>query len=317
MASLCSPPSPCGIECVTPDSSSHKYSEGEPQNVRTKGRLALPPSTRLNPLNIALREMRSYAPTPSIEVTAVRGFTSHNPWRTWAMHSHPAQVDSAYWCGDVAVLTPGPSCWAMVRATKRLNTSRDTIPRTPPSGLVRTVIRPHLTMNGNGSSGQVLAQSEQQMHGRHLIEERAEMLAHHARRSTCTPLHEERRFLPNSFSSRSKKNDRLVLRDLARKCFPRLGGSALSVCQLVQRGPGSWRHLTAFQGLPGRRELAKMHQLLCPFHAALHIVATSATTLPDPTNGGPSHHKQRWQQGVAPTPLSRKRRNAPPTSTVG
>ena len=71
MASTCSPPSPCGIECVTPESSSHKYSEGgEPH----EGEAGVPPSTCLNPVNIPLREMRSNATAPSMDVTVV--------WRT-------------------------------------------------------------------------------------------------------------------------------------------------------------------------------------------------------------------------------------------
>ena len=62
----------------------------------------------------------------------------------------------------------------------------------------------------------------------------------------ATPLREERRFLPNSFSSRSKGMIGWCSMISRGSASPRLGGSALSVCQLVQRGPGPWRHLTAF-----------------------------------------------------------------------
>ena len=63
-ASPCSPPSPCAILWTTPSLSSHRYRECDP------------PGTRTRASNMALREMESYAPTPSMESTVERGFDS-------------------------------------------------------------------------------------------------------------------------------------------------------------------------------------------------------------------------------------------------
>ena len=60
------------------------------------------------------------------------------------MHSQPALVDNAYWCGEVAASTAWPNCWAMVRATSLRTTSPATMPRTLPSGFVKAVILPNL-----------------------------------------------------------------------------------------------------------------------------------------------------------------------------
>ena len=59
-----------------------------------------------------------------------------------ATHSVPARVESAYWNGCVAASASGVNCCAIVRATTLRNTSPTNIPRTPPSGFARAVIRP-------------------------------------------------------------------------------------------------------------------------------------------------------------------------------
>ena len=77
-----------------------------------------------------------------MEVTVASASNSLKACNTCEMHSQPALVESAYWNGEVAASTAGPSCWATVLATNRLMTSPTTIPRTPPSFLRRAVIRP-------------------------------------------------------------------------------------------------------------------------------------------------------------------------------
>ena len=74
---------------------------------------------------------------PSIEVTVASGLSSVNPCKACAMHSHPARVLNAYWCGAVAFSTVVAHCCAMVRLTKR-RTMSPTTPRTQTSGLDET-----------------------------------------------------------------------------------------------------------------------------------------------------------------------------------
>ena len=69
-------------------------------------------------------------------IIAPRGLRSKAPCKMWAMHSQPAMVDTAYWCGDVAVSSALPNCWSMVRATVINNDAS----HTPPSGFDNVVI---------------------------------------------------------------------------------------------------------------------------------------------------------------------------------
>ena len=69
-----------------------------------------PPSTRRNPSFMALREIISYALTPSMEVTVTPGFSSVTPCNMCATHSQPARVDNANWWGAVAAMVAGPNC---------------------------------------------------------------------------------------------------------------------------------------------------------------------------------------------------------------
>ena len=71
--SPCSPPSPWGIWRTTPVASSHRYSDGRPQNIRTHGTTWSPPSLRLGPSSAAPRNMRSYALTSSTDVVVAPG----------------------------------------------------------------------------------------------------------------------------------------------------------------------------------------------------------------------------------------------------
>ena len=59
------------------------------------------------------------------------------------MHSQPLLVDMAYWKGAVAACTSSIICWDIVRATNRLTMSPTTMPRTPPLGFWRAVMRPN------------------------------------------------------------------------------------------------------------------------------------------------------------------------------
>ena len=118
IASPCSPPSPCGIVCDTPSSSSTlRWGTVEHAHKWKCGWKHL------------LTPVPALSTWPCAESSA------------WAMHSHPAWVESAYWCGVVADLTAGPNCWAIARATNQRITSPLTMPRMPPSGFVRAVIR--------------------------------------------------------------------------------------------------------------------------------------------------------------------------------
>ena len=58
---------------------------------------------------MALREINSKAPTPTIDVMVASGSSSVRPWRACAMHSQPAFVVMAYWYGLVALSTAGPT----------------------------------------------------------------------------------------------------------------------------------------------------------------------------------------------------------------
>ena len=69
---------------------------------------------------MATLDIRSKAPTPSTESTVASWSTSVNVWMTWAMHSAPALVVSAYWNGAVRLI-----CCAIVLATNRQKTSPD------------------------------------------------------------------------------------------------------------------------------------------------------------------------------------------------
>ena len=86
-----------------------------------------------------------HVPTPSTGKMVDRGSNSERPCTTCATHSVPAHAESAHWNGCVAPSAMGVNCCAIVRATSLRNTSPTTIPRTPPSGLVKAVIRPTLT----------------------------------------------------------------------------------------------------------------------------------------------------------------------------
>ena len=111
-----SPPSPCGRVCTTPWESSPVLRRRATKH--SDKRNCLTSSTLINPC-----------------IKVARSSASVKPWRMCAMHSQPAFVDNAYWCGEVAASTAFLNCWAMVRATNLPTTSPVTIPRTPPSGL--------------------------------------------------------------------------------------------------------------------------------------------------------------------------------------
>ena len=107
----------------------------------------LPPGHLMRPLNILSREMRSKAPTPSIDKMVASGCCSVRACTACATHSHPAFVVSAYWNGAVAASTASLICCAIVRATTLLITSPATMPLTPPDGFCRAVSLPILTMS--------------------------------------------------------------------------------------------------------------------------------------------------------------------------
>ena len=77
-----------------------------------------------------------------MDVTVTSGSRSVMDCSTWATHSHPAFVERAYWKGAVASSTFFAICFAIVRATILLKMSPTTIPLTPPSGLLKAVMRP-------------------------------------------------------------------------------------------------------------------------------------------------------------------------------
>ena len=129
--SPCSPPSPWRMSWVIPQSSSHKCEDGWPQNWRTNGHNLSPCSMAINPETMALREMRSKAPTPSIEH---HGCVLVQTRQCLQRVGHGLSS----WNGVVASRTALENCWANVRATNRRRKS-PTIPRTPPSGFLRTL----------------------------------------------------------------------------------------------------------------------------------------------------------------------------------
>ena len=142
---------------TSPVAPSQRYSEGVPQNMRTKGKTELPPSALINPWNIADREIKSKALMSSTDVTVVNGLISVKPWSAWATHSHPAFVRRACWYGAVATSTALPNCWAIVLATSLRITSPATIPNSaiwfrreqscvPASPSSRIWRRPHSTV---------------------------------------------------------------------------------------------------------------------------------------------------------------------------
>ena len=143
--SPCSPPSPCHISCVTPMSSVHQYIDGEPQNCRTKGRAASPPSTSMSPCSIASREIRSNALIPYRQQGGGGVKICHRLSDVGDTLASGCVVDSANWKGDVCCSTAGPSCWASVPATTRRIKSPTIMPRIPLWGFCNAVIRPILT----------------------------------------------------------------------------------------------------------------------------------------------------------------------------
>ena len=142
--------------------------------MRTKGRVAAPPSTCANPSNMALRDIKSNAPTPSIDVTVADGFNSHNPWSAWAIHSHPARVDKTYWWGAVADLTASPNC----------------------------------------CSGQILTHFEEELHGFAFVEQWAEVFARHPRGPPSDPSAGRTQFSPKLFLVQLKQCRRLETHNL-------------------------------------------------------------------------------------------------------
>ena len=91
------------------------------------GRTSSPSSILSNPSIIAFLEIRSYAPTPSMDTTVARLSKSVMVCKMWATHSHPAFVVKAYWKGAVASAFLA-TCFAIVLATRRRMTSPTTIP---------------------------------------------------------------------------------------------------------------------------------------------------------------------------------------------
>ena len=89
---------------------------------------------------MAFLEIRSHVTTPSMKVIVASGSRSVIDCRMCATHSHPAFVDRACWKGAVIASTFLVIGVAMDLATNLLMMSP---PRTPPSGLLRAVIRPN------------------------------------------------------------------------------------------------------------------------------------------------------------------------------
>ena len=114
----------CTIVCTIPYSFSHKCEDADPQNWSTKGIAESPPSTVQRPVNMAWRDTTSNAPMPSIDTTVA-------VWPAWAIHSVPARVDKS-----VLKRARGTfNRWTnLLRATRLLNTSLATLPRTLPFG---------------------------------------------------------------------------------------------------------------------------------------------------------------------------------------
>ena len=93
-----------------------------------------------SPPNILSREMKSKAPTPSMDKMVASECCSVRACTACATHSHPAFVVSAQWNGAVAASTASP-------ATTLLITSPATMPLTPPDGFCKAVSLPVLTMS--------------------------------------------------------------------------------------------------------------------------------------------------------------------------
>ena len=111
---------PCGMDCTTPSESSHRYSEGVPQNILANGTVGRPPSTSHNLSIMAIREIISFEHSVATCITC-------------ATHSHPERVDNACRRRAVAAIIADSSCWDVLRATNLLTASPATMPRTPPS----------------------------------------------------------------------------------------------------------------------------------------------------------------------------------------
>ena len=139
-----------------------------------------------NPINITFREMRWYAPTPSIEVMVMRGSTHTNLGeRARCTHTPPlwrGRASVVLWPPSPQVPTAGSSS----EPPKRLKTSPDTIPRTPPSGFARC--HPSAPQQGalelSPSSHPTLNSC---CMAPHLIKEWTKMFARHPRWATSDP----------------------------------------------------------------------------------------------------------------------------------
>ena len=83
--------------------------------MRTNGRPELP-STPRNPVNMDVRIMTFHALTPSIKVSCRAGVQLTQALESVRGALTPRPGGEVYWCGAVAAFTPGPSCWAIVRA---------------------------------------------------------------------------------------------------------------------------------------------------------------------------------------------------------
>ena len=162
--------------------------------------------------------------------------------------------------------------------------SPDTIPRTPPSGLARALIRPHLTMWTTVESTWALAKFSPNRNRKctDRISPRSGRRCSHVMPDglplPATPLRADRRFLPNNFVQIEVRNW-LVLHDLARECLVGLS------C--------NWSNTALVPGatsLPSKTCRAKESSPTCTILSALvtralHVITTSSTTLPDLANG--------------------------------
>ncbi len=102
-----------------------------------------PPSISSRACNMALREIKSKAPTPSMDTTVNSTSMPVSIWTMCAMHSHPTRADNASWQSQPFCCTAAPQS----STPKRRKMSPTVMSRTPPSGLLNAVMRPILKIS--------------------------------------------------------------------------------------------------------------------------------------------------------------------------
>ena len=225
---------------------------------------------------MALREMRSYALTPSIDKIVASGSRSVTACAACATHSHPALVDNAHWNRAVALSATFANCCEIVLATKRRTTSTAYNASDPTSRLLQGCHAP-LPQDGcdvlwHMASRQQFCHAEEQMH-RGLSSNGLKCSLVIPNGPPAVPLREDRKFAANL--SLSKEN--------------RLAGSTCA----ISGGRGSWssqvvgalcqcclwNKISTFQRDLSSRQLSHLILVIARFDPMFQIVLVLRTTL--------------------------------------